>query len=116
MLKMTGHDTEFLKQAVGEALSRGVAAVVAAGPVDHVEYLGQWLHTYVRNVKLQQGFMDELALEAAQSEKAAKRAGDAQQEIAQVITDKAAALQQVRNSRHCWQQQPTLCMIHSLSS
>ena len=36
-------DTKYLKSTVGDALAQGCAAVVAARPVDPVEYLGQWL-------------------------------------------------------------------------
>lgn len=36
-------DTDYLKDTVGEALARGVAATIAAGTPDPVDFLGNWL-------------------------------------------------------------------------
>jgi hypothetical protein len=38
-----GHETACLVDAVGQALSKGVAATVTAQPADPVEYLAEWL-------------------------------------------------------------------------
>lgn len=40
---MTGSDSDYLRDTVGEALARGVAATIAAGAPDPVDYLGNWL-------------------------------------------------------------------------
>ena len=61
---MSGHDAEFLKQCVGDALSRGVAAVAAARPSDPVEFLGRWLHEYVKNGEVEDKFLLEKAADA----------------------------------------------------
>eukprot|EP00878_Enallax_costatus_P032113 GHUV01035216.1.p1 GENE.GHUV01035216.1~~GHUV01035216.1.p1 ORF type:complete len:195 (+),score=51.32 GHUV01035216.1:447-1031(+) len=50
---MPGHETTFLVDTVGDALSKGVAAMVAAQPADPVEYLAEWLLRYVEGEKQQ---------------------------------------------------------------
>lgn len=43
---MPGHETAFLIDTVGDALSKAVAATVAAQPADPVEHLAEWLLRY----------------------------------------------------------------------
>lgn len=38
-----GHETSYLVDTVGQALSKGVAATATAQPSDPVEYLAEWL-------------------------------------------------------------------------
>ena len=40
-------DTNYLKDTVGDALTRGCAATATVRPGDPVEYLANWLHKYV---------------------------------------------------------------------
>lgn len=42
-------DAEYLKNTVGSALAKGLAAVTNARPADPVEFLGMWLLKYVEN-------------------------------------------------------------------
>ncbi|KAF5835087.1 hypothetical protein DUNSADRAFT_7893 [Dunaliella salina] len=46
------HDTRYLQDLVGDALARGCAEVITAQPNDPVEYLGQYLLRYVKNVEI----------------------------------------------------------------
>eukprot|EP01112_Ceratiomyxa_fruticulosa_P001206 TRINITY_DN1120_c0_g1_i1.p1 TRINITY_DN1120_c0_g1~~TRINITY_DN1120_c0_g1_i1.p1 ORF type:complete len:338 (+),score=118.86 TRINITY_DN1120_c0_g1_i1:2-1015(+) len=48
---MNNFDVEYLKTAVGDALSKGIAATTVALPEDPVEYLGNWLLKYLENQK-----------------------------------------------------------------
>ncbi|EFJ44886.1 radial spoke protein 2 [Volvox carteri f. nagariensis] len=54
-----GHDTNYLKETVGEALARGCAAAIGAQPNDPVEYLGLWLLKYVKNAEVEGNFYKE---------------------------------------------------------
>lgn len=42
-------DAEYLKENVGTALAKGLAAVTIAKPADPVEFLGNWLLKYIDN-------------------------------------------------------------------
>eukprot|EP00983_Pelagomonas_calceolata_P120470 1160709-Pelagomonas_calceolata.AAC.8 len=46
------HDSRYLQDLVGDALARGCAEVITAQPNDPVEYLGQYLMRYVKNVEI----------------------------------------------------------------
>mmetsp|Transcript_31137 Transcript_31137/g.77492 ORF Transcript_31137/g.77492 Transcript_31137/m.77492 type:complete len:512 (-) Transcript_31137:119-1654(-) len=62
-------DTEYLKNTVGDALTRGCAATATIRPTDSIEYLAKWLHKYVKNESIKERFFAE---KAAAEESAAK--------------------------------------------
>uniref|UniRef100_A0A383W448 Uncharacterized protein n=1 Tax=Tetradesmus obliquus TaxID=3088 RepID=A0A383W448_TETOB len=54
-----GHETSYLVDTVGQALSKGVAATVTAQPSDPVEYLAEWLLRYVKSEQQQVVYIKE---------------------------------------------------------
>ena len=47
-------DSEYLKLAVGDALSMALASVALVKPADPIEYIGLWLAKYVENQQREQ--------------------------------------------------------------
>ena len=44
-------DTEYLKKHLGKCLVDCLVEVSEKRPLDPIEYIAQWLHTYIENVK-----------------------------------------------------------------
>ena len=88
-------EADFLKSTVGAVLAKGVADTLASNPEDPVQYLGQWLHRYVGNVKVKEALDKKLSDQAA-AEEVAKKDLIAAQHAEQAILDaKKAAVEQV---------------------
>ncbi|KAK6170682.1 hypothetical protein SNE40_019013 [Patella caerulea] len=52
-------DAVFLRKHIGECLSTCLAEVAEKRPQDPIEYIGQWLHNYIKNQK----YLKEKSLE-----------------------------------------------------
>lgn len=42
-------DSEYLKNAIGTALTECLAEVCAKRPIDPIEYIGVWLRNHIKN-------------------------------------------------------------------
>ena len=85
----------YLKDTVGAVLAKGLAETLASNPEDPVQYLGQWLHRHVGNVKVKEALDKKLADQVA-AEETAKHDLIAAQHAQQAIDDaKQAAIEQV---------------------
>ena len=92
---MACSDAEYIKTTVGAVLAKGVAETLASSPEDPVQYLGQWLHRHVSNVKFEETVARKAAEQAAADE-AAKQDLIAAVTAKQAIQDaKEAAIKQV---------------------
>jgi hypothetical protein len=47
-------EAKYVTETVGEALTQGLAELVAVKPADPVEYLGNWLKKYRANQKVRE--------------------------------------------------------------
>ena len=75
-------DSEFLKNTVGDALTRGCAATAAVRPADSLAYLAEWLDKYAKNETIKERLCaDKAAAEdSAATEKAEAAATSAREQ------------------------------------
>ena len=89
-----GLDTEYLKTAVGDVLSKGIAQTIGAQPADPIEYLAQYLLKSVADEKAdkvlgaQKKAATEAAAAAATAAAKAKEEADSRTEAGALQTEK----------------------------
>lgn len=64
------HETNYLKDTVGDALARACAACVESQPLDPVEYTARYLLSYVKNAQAEGEFYEQKRMELEAKKKA----------------------------------------------
>jgi phage tail tape-measure protein len=95
---MQSEDAEYLRDTVGDVLAKGVAATISASPTDPVQFLGEWLHKHVDNVRVADD-LQRLRTKQAEQKAAADEQLIAAHKSQQAVQEaKKAAIQEVRCS------------------
>lgn len=117
---MAGPETAYLRELVGDALSRGCAATAVAQPNDPVEYLGQWLLRYVKNAEVEGKFYQEKQAASIAEAKRYEAEVTAKRTAENMISDKKAALDKlagtVADPETLWQQAVDLVQKYTKAS
>ena len=98
-------DSIYLKEHVGDALSKGLSEIVQKQPVDPIEYLADWLRKYVKNQKeVVKEREDAVQLEKERRSAAEEeRRREAMQEEERLIAEQEAAKKRVEETRRAQQ-------------
>merc|ERR1719424_1320923 len=88
-------DTDYLKSHVGDALTQGLSAIAVKQPDDPVEFLGNFLVSYV-DTKQKKAEAEAMMQKVAADEKAAKAAADAEKAAAAAKSAESANRQKAQ--------------------
>ncbi|KAK9810063.1 hypothetical protein WJX72_004180 [[Myrmecia] bisecta] len=117
---MATYDSDYLKRTVGDSLSRGCAAVVAANPADPVEYLGLWLLRCVKNAEVEDKRRKQLAADAAAEKALQERLAAAEAKRQAWAAEKQAALDSLASAStdlwDTWHQACAVCTKYTGAS
>jgi Dpy-30 motif len=91
-------DADYLKDSVGQVLAKAVADTLAASPTDPVQYMGEWLHRYVDNVRVKDDLEALRAKQAAEKQAAQEELIAAQTSRQAVLDAKHAAIEEVNHA------------------